>query len=40
MYTRNHGQQFVKTLTEGARKHYKRARSKTRRQQDKREARQ
>lgn len=38
MYTRDHGQQFVKALTLGARKFYKRARSKVRRQQDKKEA--
>lgn len=40
MYTRDHGKTFVKMLTLGARKHYKRALSKTRRKQDKREVRQ
>ena len=40
MYNRDHGKEFVKTLTIYARKIYKRAHSKSRRQQDKREARQ
>lgn len=40
MYNRDHGQQFVKSLTLGARKFYKRSHSKIRRQQDKRETRQ
>lgn len=39
MYTRNHGREWVKDLSKGARKVYKRANSKSRRQQDKREAR-
>lgn len=37
MYTRDHGRQYVKSLTLGARKIYKRAFSKTRRNDDKRE---
>ena len=36
MYTKNHGKGFLKSLTRGARKVYKGAASKVRRQQDKR----
>ena len=39
MYTRNRGREWVKDLSKGARKVYKRASSKTRRKEDKREAR-
>lgn len=37
MYNRDHGKEWIKDLTKGARKIYKRAHSKTRRQQDKKE---
>lgn len=40
MYNRSHGQAYVKDLTSYARKIYKRAWSKVRRQADKRETRQ
>ena len=40
MYTRDHGTTFVKSLTKGARRIYKRRHSKFLRQQDKREVRQ
>ena len=34
MYRKDHGKKFIKSLTLGGRKHYKRALSKTLRQQD------
>lgn len=37
MYSRDHGNKFIKSLTIGARKHYKHAHSKTLRRQDRRE---
>lgn len=40
MYTRDHGKEWIKRLTPAGRRFYKRAWIKTRRKEDKREARQ